>query len=314
MDLSPSDPEYRTLRRLVRFIMPLNLVNPESPDFSAQGCRTFHDIIHFCHEKAVDELAHFQEHRPGLGAIRTRRMNLGVPMDIRVLDIGGGMTTPAVDEPTADDARSEPFSVFLEGLLNPQAWAAELPSLGFRDILSSMPRSMGMLSESVDNLGENLAIVSHDYMNISLRLGYHFSVIDAHLGSDGSRNYVYFRFAGGLADPERRGRRVTFISDVLKAMDFKVSVKGDLVIGRLKSAESAALRSALSILGALTAFSRQRDTGLYSDADTKALFTIFASTFLNAFNRTIPSVNNQPEPEPLITAEPGKNDDTEPHN
>jgi pyruvate,water dikinase len=297
--------------------MPLNLVNPESPDFSAQGCRTFHDIIHFCHEKAVDELAHFQEHRPGLGAIRTRRMNLGVPMDIRVLDIGGGMTTPATDEPTADEARSEPFSIFLEGLLNPQAWATELPSLGLRDILSSMPRSMGMLSESVDSLGENLAIVSHDYMNVSLRLGYHFSVIDAHLGSDGSRNYVYFRFAGGLADPERRGRRATFISDVLKAMDFKVSMKGDLVIGRLKSAESATLRSALSILGALTAFSRQRDTGLYSDADTNALFILFASTFLSAFNRTIPSVHDQPEPESVKTADPGnsgKNDDTEPLN
>ncbi len=77
-------------------------------------------------------------------------------------------------------------------------------------------------------------------MNISLRLGYHFSVIDAHLGSDDSRNYVYFRFAGGLADPERRGRRAKFISNVLSAMEFKVSVKGDLVIGRLKLVETAA--------------------------------------------------------------------------
>ncbi len=46
-----------------------------------------------------------------------------------------------------------------------------------------MPRSMEMLSGS-EILGENLAIVGNDYINISLRLGYHFSVIDAHLGSD----------------------------------------------------------------------------------------------------------------------------------
>ena len=302
MDLSPSDPEYRTLRRLLRFIRPLNLINPESPNFSPDGCRTFHDIIHFCHEKAVDELAHFQERRPGLGAIRTRRMDLGVPMDIRVLDIGGGMATEEGRELTPDATRSEPFAVFLEGLLKPQAWTTELPSLGLRDIFSSMPRSMGMLSEPVGNLGENLAIVSHDYMNISLRLGYHFSVIDAHLGTDGSRNYVYFRFAGGLADPERRNRRARFISQVLKAMDFSVSVKGDLVIGRLKMAESDILRSALSILGALTAFSRQRDTSLYSDADMQTLFTIFADTFLGAFNRTIPTAENPQAQNPLAVS------------
>jgi pyruvate, water dikinase len=159
-----------------------------------------------------------------------------------------------------------------------------------------------MLSEPVGNLGENLAIVSHDYMNISLRLGYHFSVIDAHLGTDGSRNYVYFRFAGGLADPERRNRRARFISQVLKAMDFSVSVKGDLVIGRLKMVESEILRSALSILGALTAFSRQRDTSLYSDADMQTLFTIFADTFLVAFNRTIPVAENPQPPEPLTAS------------
>ncbi|MDP3479775.1 MAG: PEP-utilizing enzyme [Desulfoprunum sp.] len=286
MDLTPADPEYRTLRRLLRFIMPLNLIDPEAPNFSPHGCRTFHDIIHFCHEKAVDELAHFQERRPGLGAIRTRRMNLGVPMDIRVLDIGGGMTKSTTIEPGPGEVRSAPLAVFLEGLLDPKAWATELPTLAFRDIISSVPRSMGMLSAPLDSLGENLAIVSHDYMNISLRLGYHFSVIDAHLGVDDSRDYVYFRFAGGLADPERRGRRAQFISKVLDAMEFKVSVKGDLVIGRLKLVDTAALQAAIGILGALTAFSRQRDTGLYSDADTRALFTIFADTFLTDYTGT----------------------------
>ena len=305
MDLSPSDPEYRVLRRLLRFIRPLNMVDPESPNFSPQGCRSFHDIIHFCHEKAVDELAHFQERRPGLGAIRTRRMQLGVPMDIRVLDIGGGLSATRGSELTPDATRSEPFSLFLAGLLNPDAWKTELPSLGLKDIFSSMPRSMGMLSDPVASLGENLAIISHDYMNISLRLGYHFSVIDAHLGTDGSRNYAYFRFAGGLADPERRNRRAKFISHVLKAMDFNVSVKGDLVIGRLKMMETPVLRLALSVLGVLTAFSRQRDTSLYSDEDMKALFTLFADTFLGAFNRTIPAAENPQAPEPLIPATPG---------
>lgn len=288
IDFSPTDPEYRVLRQLLRFIMPLSLVNPEAPDFSPKGCRSFHDIIHFCHERAVDELAHFQERHSGLGSIRTRRILLDVPMDIRVLDIGKGMSKMGNNhQPTVQDVTSEPFAVFLKGLQRPEAWATDLPSLGMRDILSSMPRSMAMLSTPAEKLGENLAIIGGDYMNLSLRLGYHFSVVDAHLGSDEHRNYVYFRFAGGLADPERRGRRAKFISDVLRAMDFKVEVKGDLVVGRLKLAEKDILCSALFILGALTAFSRQRDTGLYTDADVKALFTKFADDFLLHFRRDI---------------------------
>lgn len=300
MELTPTDPEYRVLRRLLRFILPLHLVDPDSDDFSPQGCRSFHDIIHFCHERAVDELAHFQERRPGLGAIRTRRMQLNVPMDIRILDTGGGTRKTSGSEPSVRDISSEPFAIFLNGLLQPEAWTADLPSLGLRDIISGMPRSMNILSIPAENLGENLAIISSDYINLSLRLGYHFSVIDAHLGTDEQRNYVYFRFAGGLADPERRARRATFIKDVLEAMDFKVTVKGDLVIGRLKLVETGLLRSALFILGALTAFSRQRDTGLYTDADTKALFDSFATTFLNHFDRDISNVfqNRSPAPKP----------------
>jgi len=283
MDLSPRDREYRMLRRLLRFILPLNLVNPDSPDFSPQGCRTFHDIIHFCHEMAVDELAHFQERRRGLGAIRTRLMTLGVPMDVRALDIGGGLSPDAGPHPSPAQVLSEPFALFLRGLVDPQAWAAQTPSLGMRDILAGVPRSMNMLAAPADALGANLAIVGRDYINVSLRLGYHFSVIDAHLGEDGYRNYVYFRFVGGLADRTRRRRRARFISDVLTAMDFKVAVNGDLVIGRLKLADSEVLRAALVVLGALTAFSRQQDTGLHSDVDGRELYRQFAAAFLDGF-------------------------------
>ncbi len=290
VSFSPFDHEYRTLRRLLRFIMPLHLVNPDSENFTPAGCRTFHDIIHFCHEKAVDELAHFQERRPGLGSIRTRRMDLGVPMDIRVLDIGEGMTTAHGATPVPADVSSKPFAEFLGGLLQPRAWADNLPSLGLRDIVSSMPRSMGMLAGSADALGENLAIVSRDYMNVSLRLGFHFSVIDAHIGSDDSRNYVYFRFVGGLADLERRGRRARFIHDILKTMDFKVSIKGDLVIGRIKSEHPPILRAALSVLGALTAFSRQRDTGLHSEEEGAALFHAFSGMFLDDFQDVVADI------------------------
>ncbi|MDD2464458.1 MAG: PEP-utilizing enzyme [Desulfobulbus sp.] len=283
MDLTPQDREYRMLRRLLRFIQPLNLVNPEIHEFVPENCRTFHDIIHFCHESAVDELAHFQERRPGLGTLRTRPMALGLPMDIRVLDIGSGIEPDADALPSPAQICSIPFRAFLDGLIDPRAWNTETPSLGMRDILAGMPRSMGLLAAPADTLGANLAIVGSEYLNLSLRMGYHFSVIDAYLGEDMSRNYVYFRFVGGLADPERRGRRARFIGRVLAAMEFKTSIKGDLVIARLKLMEPDILRAALFALGALTAYTRQQDTNMRSEADLESRFATFASHFLPAF-------------------------------
>ncbi|WP_051177113.1 PEP-utilizing enzyme [Halodesulfovibrio aestuarii] len=288
-DLYPTSPEYHTLRRLLRFISPLHLVNPESPDFGPSGCRTFHDLIHYCHEKSVEELAYFQERRPGLGAIRTRSMQLSRPMDLRVLDIAGGLASDASTRPVPEDVRSLPFSAFLDGFLRKEGWDLSPVSLGIRDVISSMPHSMTMLSSSGNTLGENLAIVSKDYVNISLRLGYHFSVVDAYLGPDTHRNHVYFRFAGGLADPERRKRRARLIRSVLEDMGFKVVRKGDLVVGSLKGEDMQAMRSALFVLGGLTAFSRQRDTGLHSDADMHALYDAFQRLFLCHYDRFSPA-------------------------
>lgn len=282
---SPNDPEYRVLRRLFRFISPLKLVNPDDPNFLAENCRSFHDIIHFCHEMAVDELVHFQERRPGLKGIRTSRLHLGVQIDINLLDIGGGLPDGLMGQPGSADILSEPFAIFLDGLQHPRAAGEGLPPLGIRDKISSLPRTSRLSNVSPDMAINNLAILGQEYMNLSLRLGYHFSVIDAHLSKDPHRNYIYFRFIGGLADQARRARRALFISDVLEAMDFKVSCKGDLVVGRMKFEQQDVLRSALFVLGALTTYSRQRDTSLNSDEKGEELFDRFADTFLLPFGK-----------------------------
>ncbi len=281
-ELFPTDPEYRLLRRLLRFIQPLHLVNPEAPDFGPQGCRSLHDILHYCHEQAVHELAHLHERHPGLSGLRTQRIDTGVPMQIGVLDIGEAFSATDATRPGGDNLRCEPLVAFLEGLRRPEAWNDAPANLKVGAIFSGLPRTSAALGAPADGLAGNLAIAGRDYLNLSLRLGYHFSVIDAYLGPDPLRSYVYFRFAGGFADDQRRYRRARFIRDVLAALDFNVSRKGDLVVGRLKLAPPENLRAALETLGALTAFSRQRDIDLNDDLDGQALFARFAQAFLPA--------------------------------
>jgi hypothetical protein len=143
-----------------------------------------------------------------------------------------------------------------------------------------MPRTVAALNSPPDAMRGNLAIVGRDYMNLSLRLGYHFSVVDAYLGPDPQRSHVYFRFVGGLAEAELRTRRAHFIRDVLASLDFNVSQKADLVVGRLKLVAPESLRSALTALGALTTFTRQLDTAMRTDDHQREFYRVFAEAFL----------------------------------
>lgn len=268
-ELDPSDPEYALLRRILRLIQPLNLLDPEAPDFTPAGCRSFHDLIHFAHEKAVEELAEIHARQPGLDGADARRLKLGVPMDIRVLDIGEGVAQSASEdtghEIEVGQLTCDPLRAFLRGLCSKDAWRTDAASLNAGDVLGGLRKTHALLNDPSGAASQNLAIVARGYMNLSLRLGYHFSVVDAHLSDNPNQNSIYFRFVGGLADEHRRERRAKLIRIILEGLGFQVVVNQDLVVGKFKVADRPDMESVLARLGELTAFTRQLDTDLASD-------------------------------------------------
>ncbi len=273
-ELSPSDPEFLLLRRLLQRIASLTLTDPDAKDFTADNCRSFHDLIHFAHEKAVESLANMRRAGKGKDGAKARPIALPVPLCMRLLDIGGAAA--AGDAPARiEDIRSRPLAAFLAGVCAPGMWDQAPARFGMGDVISAMDKTFAALSANPAHAGENLAIAARSYCNISLRLGYHFSVVDAYLSENSSKNAVYFRFVGGMAPIAARARRAQFLRNVLAGYDFKVETQGDLVVARLKMIEPARGEEILHILGRLTAFTRQRDTGLLSDADAAALETLF---------------------------------------
>jgi hypothetical protein len=255
--------------------MPLDLIDPDSSAFSVDNCRTYHDIIHFSHERSIEELLKIQEHSPGLKSQYVRKLEIDTPISLFVLDIGGGVSPGAGPSVRMDDVISKPFLAFLHGLSLKEVWDRDAVSLSIKEIISGLDRTFTALMEQPEFSGRNHAILAENYMNVGLRLGYHYSVIDSYLSGNINQNYVYFRFAGGFADENRRRRRAELIRVILEQLGFKVTVKGDLVLGKLKLVENSEVISALRVLGELTGFTRQIDLSMDSEDKVEQFAGLF---------------------------------------
>jgi pyruvate,water dikinase len=258
--------EFRLLRRVLKKVSILNLIDPLLQNFKVEGCRTYHDILRFVHETAVMELVSIgRDEGKLLHGHLARRMDLPIPAGILVIDIGGGLRDGAPDEGVKfTDVTSIPFHAILQGMLFPDVWHLGCMKVGMRDLMSSM------LSTPTDTLdgrysGHNIAIISREYVNLCFRLGYHFNIIDAHCSRNERDNHIYFRFLGGATDITKRTRRAVMIASILEAFDFNVRLKGDMVVARSGNMMLKEMERTLDILGRLVGFTRQLDVRLESD-------------------------------------------------
>ncbi|MHB8810149.1 MAG: PEP/pyruvate-binding domain-containing protein [Desulfobulbaceae bacterium] len=253
--------EMRVLRRLLRLITPLNLT--DIAGFTPEQCRTLHDIIRFCHEKAVATLTWFPTSE--VRGPENRVLHLSLPLKIRLVDLGGGLANVTKKDLDAADIVCRPLKAILQGMLLKGIWENEPVSLGLRDLLASALRTPHIGPGTDHYAGENFAIIAEDYVNLSLRLGYHFNVIDSFVCPDPANNYIYFRFVGGMADAARRARRAELISIILHSLHFQTERLGDVVIGKAKMLTIEQATAILGRLGQLVAFTRQLDVRMVSD-------------------------------------------------
>jgi len=268
--------EYKMLRQLLRKISPLILIDPNNADFTANNCQTFHDILRFSHEKAVQELINLNMSSKRFNEIKTKTLKLKIPLDLSVIDLGNGLS----DESSSDEIdsinqiRSVPMHAILEGLTSPGVWSTEPVQFGFGDLMSSMTRYS---EKSGKYTGQNLVVISEKYTNLNLRLGYHFNVIDTYISDNINDNYIYFRFVGGVTETERRHLRAILLKDILEKMNFVVTVTGDLVIARLKKWDADQTLKILKNIGKLIGFSRQLDTQMQNQESVEKYLNEFFS-------------------------------------
>ncbi len=260
--------EFRRKRYILRYISPLHLIDPLMDEFTPERCRTLHDILRFIHEKAVAELVDSARE----GSVRMKRqsavvqLDLTIPTGIVVMDLGGGLREGDQEgKATFEQIDSLPFRAIVKGMIHPGAWHSEAVALTAQDFLSSMMRMPDIASATGSTAGYNVAVISREYVNMSIRFGYHFNMIDCFMSENARNNHIYFRFAGGATDLLKRSRRLELIAKILKEYGFNIKIKGDLLIARLAGLRQEDMEQVLDQTGRLIAYARQLDAALHDD-------------------------------------------------
>ena len=191
-----------------------------------------------------------------------------MPLGLKILDLGGGIDPEATGNKLyPEQICSAPMQALWEGLSGPGVWSTEPVPVDFKGMMSSLTKTWAETPGAGTVSGFNLAVISETYMNLHLRLGYHFNLVDARIDPDPQRSHIYFRFVGGVTDMTRRSRRAQLLAKILSQYHFKVDTKGDLVVAKVLHLPREDLENRLRIIGRLIGFTRQLDIQLRSDED-----------------------------------------------
>lgn len=269
------------LEEIMKFIVPLNLVNPFSLDFNLENCQTLHDIIRFAQEKARGEVFYLGNHYEESENLAIP-LQINIPIKILLLDLGGGFRESNLKIATPEDITSIPFKAVLEGMMSIN-WPKFRP-IDIGGFLGMIAHTITISENELREMSKkSFCILTKNYINFSIRLGYHFSLIEAYISentNDNCINYIKFLFRGGGASLDRRLRRVWIISKILSLLNFLIEVKNDVINALLMEYNKEAIEKRLRILGKLTGYTKQLDIVLFHDSIAKKYLNEFVNLYI----------------------------------
>jgi pyruvate,water dikinase len=256
-------PVFQTLEAVIKKVVPLNLLNPEDETFAPAYCRTLHDIVRYAHEFSMREMFRLSENEaPGEGKVVELESDL--PLKVSILDLGGGLRRGWRPRVRPQQILSLPFKAFWEGL-TAMRWPQAKPE-GVQSFASIFVNTEEDVAQGANPYRDrSYVLVSQNYMNFSIRLGYHLSTVEAYISEQINDNYLTFYFRGGGSTPERRERRARLIEAIIDRLDLNYRRRGDLIEARIAKYSPAEMAQKLILLGKLTLYTKQLDMVLFSD-------------------------------------------------
>lgn len=257
-------PHEKIIKSVMKNITPLNLIKIDEAEISTGDFSTIHDIVRYVHEISVKEMFSMGELSES-GSSTQMLVSDKIPMYFYIIDLDGGVVDEArfLRKISEQHINSAPFRALWNGMTYEGVKWSGAVDIDMGGLGAVMARSF-VRTGVTEKGGKVYVILTDQYVNMSVKLAYHFTVFDAFCGESYINNYINFRFQGGGASAEGRYRRALFIREVLESLDFRVEIKGDMVIADIKGASKQDTEYRLDILGRLLGCSRQLDMAISS--------------------------------------------------
>ncbi|HFQ90038.1 MAG TPA: hypothetical protein ENK27_08160 [Desulfobulbus sp.] len=261
VDVSQTE-SHRLLSQMAPYIFPLHLTDPRVSDFRETSCKTWHDILRFCHETALNEIFLLKQKGKVNTIKNVYRVRTDLPFRLFVFDLFGTTVEGAKGrEIEPEQVNAAPFRELWKGMTAEDvSWEGPTQQMGARDLLSAMTRTRAFEAEAED--AKSYAVVTPEYLNLSLSMGYHYVTLDCYIADDPYNNYITLSFKGGAADAKRRRLRVLLVAEILKPLGFDVTVKNDFLKARRKAEDREELLRTIYELGRMFGLTRLLDVAM----------------------------------------------------
>lgn len=236
------EPEYRTLRRLRRFMFSLTFDEDTGRNAALDDCKTLHDLVHLAHELAGEAqfelIAEITDRKTASGELTTV---VGIPF--RVIDVGGGLMEAGhrTDGPNRDEVSSLPLRVFVRGM-------------------DQVSRQRSQPFASRDAQAVVTATITEEHSNILVQQPNGFDIVDSMIGESKESNHIYCRFAAAVDANGTNFVRGAVTREILSRLDFAAAQTGKATTAWLSGVPRADMEARLEIVGRLAASLLEPDT------------------------------------------------------